>query len=337
MLVLNDVHVQTSYAAGSNKNCREQTGCCTARSGFPSKLIDQAQYWGSPLAQCDLPPVSFDSAIKQIIDTHPDIDVIGLLGDYAGHDYFYKDKTYLSNTTALVFDAIKKAYPNTTTVPVLGNHECDPANSLNFNDENNFVNTNIFPLFEKFITPEKVKDLKTQGFFEIEMPQFNLRLLSFNSQLNDLFNEYLILNATNPLGVLDRLADAFYRAERLGQKIIILAHFPISDPYTHPTFNKCFKAILNRFRSTITTMFSGHTHYDHVKFIRSKEGEIIAINYITPSLTPYSSYRPSYRIYEIQNGDVIDYAQFNVDIDRANSLARIGIYSFIFETAYTFR
>ena len=55
------------------------------------------------------------------------------------------------------------------------------------------------------------------------------------------------------------------------------------------------KEILLRFKDTIQTTISAHTHKDSLTFIRDDNFNIFHINYVVPSLTTGGN--PSYRIF----------------------------------------
>lgn len=66
------------------------------------------------------------------------------------------------------YEKIFETFKDKKVIPTVGNHEGHPVNFYDFGDKNNFVNKNIYPLFEKFISMEKISDLKQKGFYELK-------------------------------------------------------------------------------------------------------------------------------------------------------------------------
>lgn len=335
-VVLSDIHVQQKYLFKASKDCPEQVGCCDAKSGIPELPELQAGYWGAPNSMCDIPPYTFEKAVQLIKEKEIDADALFVLGDLSSHDFVYQNEDMIEQTNRYVLDTLKGNF-SIPIVPVLGNHECNPIDYFNWDDPNSFVRRKIFPIYSRVISSEQISELVNDGFFVQEFPKHNLKVVSFNTQLGDIFNDYLTKNATNPLGCLAKLAKTFSESEKKGQKVLILTHIPISDLFISRIFSRSLQTIFERFRNIFSGMFSAHMHLDQLKFLKDKEGEIYGLNFISPSLTTFSSYRPSYRVYTFEEGKVLDYEQFNIDIDFFNKRALEGNFDLKFELAYTFR
>lgn len=60
----------------------------------------------------------------------------------------------------------------------------------------------------------------------------------------------------------------------------------------------------NRYESTITAQFFGHTHFDEFQlFYDPKDlGRAVGVSYISPSVTPFVNLNPGYRVYYV-DGD----------------------------------
>lgn len=60
----------------------------------------------------------------------------------------------------------------------------------------------------------------------------------------------------------------------------------------------------NRYESTITAQFFGHTHFDEFELFYDTQnlGRPVGIAYVGPSVTPYYDLNPGYRIYYV-DGD----------------------------------
>lgn len=64
------------------------------------------------------------------------------------------------------------------------------------------------------------------------------------------------------------------------------------------------KPFFDRYETTITAQFFGHTHFDEFELFYDTEnlGRAVSVAYIGPSVTPYVNLNPGYRIYYI-DGD----------------------------------
>ena len=336
-LTLNDIHVQPNYAPKSSIVCPDNVGCCSAEYGFPMNEKLQAGYWGSPNAPCDIPTHLFEKTLEEIRDRAKagEFDMIFVLGDIPGHNYFTQPDDYVANVTSYVFRRLKEVV-GIPVVPVVGNHEGHPVDFFDFDDPNSYGRKHIYGAFKDLITEQEYDQLNDSGFFERELPENNIKLIAFNTQLMDYYNDFLTRNGTNPLGSLDKLAKTFSESERKGQKVVFLTHIPPHDSKGSITFPRCLHVIFDRFKSTLTAVLSGHTHKDQLKFFTSDE-LTFGINFISPSLTTEGSHRPSFRIYEFREGEVYDYRQFNANIDEFNKRARNDDFDLNFELAYEFR
>ena len=335
-IVIGDTHIQMSYKFKSKRTCSNGVSCCSERSGETFEKSSQAGFWGSPGSPCDLPKHFFDKSIQLIKDKHIDADALIVLGDHPAHDYFVQNEMYVSEVNSYVLNSLVGNF-SIPVIPVLGNHECHPADYLNWDDPNSYVRKYIFPSYSSMISKQEMKQLVEDGFYERIFSENNLKLISFNSQFFDIFNDYLTKNATDPLGALWKLSASFYNSEFKGEKVILLTHIPISDHSTSHFYSKCLNVLLERFKETFGGMLSSHTHNDQLKFLKTESGEYFGMNYVSPSLTTFASYRPSYRVYSVVNGTIYDFDQFNVDLDDYNERAYNDDFDIEFSLAYNFR
>lgn len=337
VLVLSDIHIQSDYMYKAPKECGLPGGCCSRGDGQVDDVKLQAKFWGTTDAFCDIPDYLFYETVKFIKESVPKVDLIFMLGDNAGHNFFKSDGQLLVNATKIIMDTLKGNFTDIPIVPVLGNHECDHVDYFDFSDEDNFVIKQIYPLYDKVISKEKIEDLSKNGFFSVEFDQFNLKVISLNSQFNDAFNTASFASSNFFEEILLKLSADLYASEKVGQKVIILSHIPITDYFAIPEINDCLKIMLERFRDTIISILSGHTHADQLRFLRDSEGKVFQTNLIAPSLTTYSSHNPSFRVCEFKNDALDDYIQYKFDIEYYNKRADMGFFDLKFDVAYTLK
>ena len=338
ILALNDIHVQPDYAFNSNASCGDPAGCCSDFFVKPKSDKDRARYWGTPNKNCDIPAYTFEKSIEFIKKNIKKITFVSVLGDIYGHSYFRKKPQELIDTNQYVYDVLKGNFTDPQIIPIMGNHECHPVDNLDFSDPNNFVYKNIFPIFSSMIGQEKVNQMKEKGFYTLEYEEFNVKFLQINMQMDDTYNSYQVVNNTNPLGFFDKIGDELYISEQKNQKVIIQTHIPVVGNHGYSEFDRNMRVVLSRFKDTISTVLSAHTHHDSISFIKDFDtGEVIGANFISPSLTTFSSYEPSFRVYDFNDGEMENYHQWSMDIDSFNEKAEKGDFSFEFYNSYNYR
>lgn len=106
------------------------------------------------------------------------------------------------------------------------------------------------------------------------------------------------------------LRDELYKAEMHGDRVLLVMHVPPDNvECTQPwTFN--YLRIVERFKHVIGAQFAGHTHRDEFRVMYSPDDDLlpIGVQFVAPSITPYSNTNPAYRVYAINNrGDLVDH------------------------------
>lgn len=336
-LTLNDVHVQKDYLYNGRVNCKDPSGCCYEKME-EGEEGPKANYWGTPNSKCDIPKYFWEKTLENLKKEEFESDFILLLGDNYGHNYFRDDgNTDLFKWNDYFYESILKNFPDKKIIPVLGNHETDPVDYFDFDDKENIIIKKIYKNFEKFIDNEKIEDYINNGFYELEYDDFGVKFIVLNSQMTDILNFYLIKKHSELLNFFEKLTDSVYESEKKDQKVILLNHINFGNDGAYDAYEKNMYALIERFNQTITTSLSGHTHSDEFRFIKNQKEEIIHINYISPSITTFANYNPSFRIYNFENGKINDYNQYRFDIDFYNKEAEKKIYNFDYKKAYSFK
>ena len=335
VLTLNDVHLQKDYLYKSKVDCKGPS-CCFEKIK-ESEECRQAGYWGTPMSKCDIPKHFWENTLffiqkQEVLKT----DFIILLGDNYGHNN-YREKNSIYDLENYFYDSVQSKFPNSNIIPVFGNHEYDPVDFFDFDDKNNFVIKNLFPNLKKFINQEKIDNFINNGFYDLEFESQGVKFIIINSQIHDTKNFFLLKKHTNLLNFFEKLTKTIYNSEKKDQKVILLNHINLGNKGNYDGYEKNMHFIIERFSSTITTSLSGHTHHDEIRFIKNTKKEIIHVNYISPSLTTFGNYNPSFRVYKFLNGKVDDYDQYRFYIDVFNKLAEDNIFDFKFQRAYSFR
>lgn len=126
------------------------------------------------------------------------------------------------------YDQLKKYLSDIEIIPTLGNHETSPMDFYDF-DHENFTDTHILPLYRMLIEDRYVEDFKKKGFFSKELEKFNLKIISWNSQMVDIFNMAIMHNVSLNREFFLNVASELYQSEIKGQKVLIIQHVPFGD------------------------------------------------------------------------------------------------------------
>ena len=336
-LTINDVHLQKDYLYKGRVNCKDPSGCCYQKMGDKEEG-QKAGYWGTPNSKCDTPKYFWERTLNNLKKEELKTDFILLLGDNYGHNY-YRDKGNedLYKWNEYFYDSVLENFPNSTIIPVLGNHEADPVNYFDFDDKNNSVIKNIFPNFKKFLDQKKIDEYINNGFYDLEFNDFGVKFIVLNTQMTDIENFFLVKKHTDLLNFFEKLTQSLYESEQKDQKVILLSHINFGNDGIYDGYEKNMYALIERFKETITTSLAGHTHQDEFKFIKNRKDEVIHVNFISPSITTFDNYNPSFRIYKFLNRKIEDYDQYRFNIDFHNKKAEDKIFEFQFQKAYSFK
>lgn len=135
----------------------------------------------------------------------------------------------------------------------------------------------------------------------------------------DSINFYNLMKTFDPLGQLEWLKRELQKSEDNDEDVMIIMHIPVSGNFSIDVWTDAFNALVDRYQNTITALFSGHTHDDHVKFHASHQDptKIVAVDFIGPSLTTFTDHLPSFRLFTIdsETNQVIDYTQYRLNLD----------------------
>ncbi|XP_053639438.1 sphingomyelin phosphodiesterase isoform X2 [Cherax quadricarinatus] len=139
-------------------------------------------------------------------------------------------------------------------------------------------------------------------------------------------NRWLLINSTDPAEELQWFIYELQGAEDRGEKVHVLGHIPPGHHDCLKIWSHNYYKIINRFESTITAQFFGHTHFDEFELFYDEydRHRVTNIAYIGPSVTSYYKLNPGYRIYTIEGeytGSqklVLDHETWVMNLDEAN-------------------
>lgn len=331
VLHLSDTHFDPEYQEGSNADCNEPL-CCRANSGPVKSPNHRAGYWGD-YRKCDTPSRTIHSMLQHIAQLHSDIDYIIWTGDLPPHDIWNQTKEGNLNIIRATIEQLMIYFPETPIFPALGNHESAPVNSFPppFVLEDHGVGWLYEELAHQWLRwlPQTSSPTIRKGAFYSVLVYPGFRIISLNMNYCNNKNWWLLLNSTDPAQELQWLIYELQNAEDRGEKVHILGHIPPGHHDCLKVWSHNYYTIVNRYESTITAQFFGHTHFDEFELFYDEHNRhrVTNIAYIGPSVTTYYKLNPGYRMYYIE-GDfadsrklVTDHETWVMNLEEAN---RIG-------------
>lgn len=329
VLHLSDTHYDPYYSEGSNADCAEPL-CCRLTNGVAKTKEQAAGKWGD-YRKCDTPKITVDHMLKNIADTHPDIDYIVWTGDLPPHDVWNQTREENLKVLKDTVEQMSTMFPGTPIFPALGNHEAAPVNSFPppFVDSPessiDWLYNELDVQWRKWL-PTSVSNTVRRGAFYSVLVRPGFRLISLNMNYCNNKNWWLLINSTDPATELQWFIYELQSAEFNGEKVHVIGHIPPGHSDCLKVWSRNYYAIINRYESTITGQFFGHTHYDEFEVFYDNQDLSRAINiaYVGPSVSPYYDLNPGYRLYYI-DGDhpqstraVIDHETWTMNLREAN-------------------
>lgn len=328
VLHLSDTHFDPYYQEGTNADCNEPL-CCRLTNGPALSAQTAAGRWGD-YRKCDSPKRTVDHMLQHISSTHPDIDYILWTGDLPPHDVWNQTREENLMVLKQTVKQLTELFPGIPIFPALGNHESSPVNSF----PPPFVHNDysVDWLYDELDTywrqwlPSTVSRTVRRGAFYSVLVRPGFRIISLNMNYCNNKNWWLLLNSTDPAKELQWFIYELQSAEFNGEKVHVIGHIPPGHSDCLKVWSRNYYAIINRYESTVTAQFFGHTHFDEFEIFYDTEdySRATSIAYVGPSVTPYYNLNPGYRIYYI-DGDrdqstrmVIDHETWVMNLKEAN-------------------
>ncbi|GBL78306.1 Sphingomyelin phosphodiesterase [Araneus ventricosus] len=327
VLHISDVHIDLNYKENTSASCGEPL-CCRPTSGPPKSPSDASGYWGD-YRDCDIPLRTLENMLDHINKTHK-IDYVIWTGDIPPHDiwnYTRDDVIHLLHTASKV---MFKYFSHVPIFPALGNHESSPVNSfpipqIKGNDSISWLYDEVEKAWLPWV-PGNSETLKLGAFYTAEVYP-GLRIISLNMNYCNSLNWWLLINSTDPTGQLAWLVAQLQMAENKGEKVHIIGHIPPGEPDCLGVWSSNYNRIINRYESTVTGQFFGHTHSDEFELFydeTSQNPRATNVVYIGPSVTTYDGFNPGYRIYTVDGNYpqssryVLDHETYFANLTEAN-------------------
>lgn len=189
-----------------------------------------------------------------------------------------------------------------------GNHEMHPTNAYqpnNVGDRTGWIYDLLSNQWSQWIGQAPATDGKHIGAFSTKYPSGNLRIISLNTNLYERHNFWMYRNLEerDPNSQIAWLVTELDAAEKAGENVYIVGHMPFGEKDCLRNWSNYLYQVVERYSSTISAMFFGHTHVDHFEVSYSQTldksaSDAFMVSYIAPSLTPTSG-MPSFRVYDV--------------------------------------
>ena len=327
-LQITDIHLDINYKENTIVNC-DIPLCChdypLNKSNENEKKNDYilSGLYGS-IGKCDA-NIETVKAFSDKISEIKDLDYIMFTGDNVAHNIWDVTQEEVIKNTKIIIDNIKKKIGNKIPIyPCLGNHEKAPVDEF-YGSESLLLN-GLGDIFKEYLTKEAEESFRKYGYYTMLHKDTKLRIVSLNCIICDSFNFNLIFDTNAPKLMFDWLENVLSQAEKNNEIVHIMDHIPIGhDQHT----TQCawrLKILLERYQNIIRGYFSGHSHSEYMTIVKeyTNKNKPNIIDYVTSGLTTYSSYNPSFRIFEIDSVDfyVEDFIQYRMNLTESNKLRK---------------
>ncbi|CAG7817877.1 unnamed protein product [Allacma fusca] len=324
ILHLTDIHVDRLYTVGSNAVCENQILCCHEDDGKPANQSVTAGKYGTGKG-CDLPTWTFENALKSIKISHPSLDLIYISGDFIPHNMWRTSKADNIREIEYVSSVLRNYFQDTQMIPILGNHEPHPVNMFSPVNAPSALSTRwVFNVTKNswmnWIPPEAAQDYIQHHYYSIQINK-KFRVLVINTSICFGFNFWQLYSFDDFKSQLQWLRSQLKMSVELQESVHIIGHVPPGHIQCSKVFSRHYNNVIAKYNSVVKGQFFGHTHVDTFRLLYNENGQPISTQWVSPSLTPFRTNNPGYKIYHVdrQSFEVIDHETYIFDLAKANA------------------
>ncbi|XP_020811362.1 sphingomyelin phosphodiesterase [Drosophila serrata] len=298
---VSDIHHDPLYQKGSLASCAEPM-CCQRHKDTAEGTSEAAGAWGD-YRDCDLPWHTFESALESaLINTK--CDIVYQTGDIVDHMVWATSVEKNTGVLTKVSQRLKEAFGDVPVYPCIGNHEPHPLNLFSPEGVPNEISTkwlyeHLYNDWSKWLPAETKETILKGGYYTVS-PRKGFRVIALNS--NDCYtdNFWLYNSGSDKIPQLQWFHDTLLAAEKAGEYVHILTHIPSGDGTCWSVWAREFNRCITRFSSTISGIFTGHSHKDELfVYYSEEEGHATAVAWNGGAVTTYSNKNPDYRQYAV--------------------------------------
>ncbi|KXJ15601.1 Sphingomyelin phosphodiesterase [Exaiptasia diaphana] len=355
VLHISDIHLDPLYQEGASSDCGEPL--CCRKTDPQAEPGNGAGKYGD--YACDTPLITLENMLKHINDTQ-EFDYALWTGDIPAHNVWNQSRADQLQALDYAVKLILEYLPNKVIIQLCKKklllrrrinvrnvnfyslwrlvkkfkyslkHERErfisfPPPSITGPDSNQWLRDSLASHWHHWLPDYTMSTIKKGAYYTVLISK-GLRIISLNMNYCNNMNWWLLLNDVDPAHQLQWLVDTLQEAEDNGEKVHIIGHIPPGSGDCLRAWSWNYYSIINRYQSTVTAQFFGHTHNDEFEIFYDEETSKIplSIAYIGPSVTPFQGHNPGYRIYTVDGNYanssrvVLDHETYILDLEKAN-------------------
>jgi sphingomyelin phosphodiesterase len=340
---ITDPHIDEFYSPNSVANCDEII-CCRANSKVKANTKAKLSgKFGSPLADCDIPLITFEGALQFIHSYYPDqykLDnemFVFYGGDNTAHDDWDYSKDRIVNQMLTNHKSMFQILRNSSSafqslvLSAIGNHDTYPIDQFDLPPGSSWYLDPFADIMKQsgiIDTDTTLKTMREFGYYTVVVRP-KLRILVLNTQYEDILNFFLYKSTQPDPGQQLAFIESVLSNAKLNQeKVIVLGHIPygITDGDASPqcsfAFTKGFTELMEQYSDNVILSAWGHTHKDSFRLVMDKATGAQAkhIGFITPSVTTWTEQQPSVRLFKLNKTtyELVDVVTFISNVTQAN-------------------
>eukprot|EP00771_Trimastix_marina_P003048 gnl/Trimastix_PCT/4231.p1 GENE.gnl/Trimastix_PCT/4231~~gnl/Trimastix_PCT/4231.p1 ORF type:complete len:504 (-),score=124.36 gnl/Trimastix_PCT/4231:99-1610(-) len=345
-LVFSDAHIDPYYTPGSPTTCGDAKICCRGqRDGEEAAdaLPTRAGYWGTggqgDVCVCEIPERTMEDALSKALSLHNEtsynITHIFYLGGSTPHvPKSQQTQSFVLNRVTRATTLIRKYFPNTPIVPLIGDTDTVPLHQMGTAKEGfAWLYKSLAKLWASEIGDSK-HEFNHAGYYSVR-PRPGLLVIALNTQLWIQKNKVQISDLGTPVadpgGQFAWLKDELSEAKRRMEAVHILMHHPPGYrgqtdlfPDMWPQHMRKFHSLWSQFASHIQGVFAGNLGVSAFRVAFRCDGDKstqpFGAAFLNPSLTTYGGLNPAFAVYSYDPTlfTVLDAEEWVMDLPKSN-------------------
>lgn len=317
---LTDLHWDQQYSTDGDPGgmCHSNDDWINKLSTTKSQTPDYMSAGQYGTYSCDAPWDLIEFSIKGMAEHEEVPDFIIWTGDNTPHvKNPMPDWPVVFSSLQNVSTTIRHNFPNTTLIPVLGNHDVYPGDLYPSEAESFYRAYLTEGGWNKLLDEEAQDSFRKCGFYHMIVKE--LKVIVLNTNLYNVPNN-LTWGEDDPCGQLTWFEQQLQLAQSKNIRVIVAAHIPpgyferwIGPPFFNSGQNDRYVQLIHRYGDVILTHVYGHTHTDSFRIFADNSTDARSVAFVSPSVTPWlheGGVNPSLRLYHYASEGIKDYWQY---------------------------
>lgn len=310
-LHVTDVHLDEWYLEGASAEAH-------------CHWVEVGQRFAGPFGDrsCDTSMRLVEQVLEQAASKAKAVDFVLLTGDNARHSHDQRLRRTAKQTlrnNVHVRDLIAQSFPNVPIVYALGN------NDIPRHKKPRRYMLRMYRIWRRFIPLDQHKTFLRGGYYHLSELALPLELIVLNTNLFESSCRRKESPASEQLVWLEKkLHDAAVRKVF----VYIIGHIPPHHKYYKKACRRRLLQLFASYSTTIHVGLFGHTHADDFQ-VYSHKSKSSVVCLMAPSVMP--TFNPAVRVVHYATsvdgnfGQLVDYDQYYVELDRANAQGRVEL------------